>query len=91
MDSVTGGTGLGAVALALGALGVLLAAARLFRGPTAADRAVALDVLTLIVTPAMVAFAVVSGRGIYLDVALVYALLSFLGVIALARYLDRGL
>jgi multicomponent Na+:H+ antiporter subunit F len=33
----------------------------------------------------------VEGRHIYLDVALVYALLSFLGVIAVARYLERGL
>ena len=79
------------IAVVLVAGSVLLAAVRLFRGPTAADRAVALDVLTLVFTPAMVGFAVFSGRGIYLDVALVYALLSFLGVIALARYLDRGL
>ena len=81
----------GIAALALGALGMLLASLRLFRGPTAADRAVALDALTLIITPSMVACAVMSGRAVYLDVALVYALLSFLGVIALARYLDRGL
>jgi len=85
------GNGLGMIALILAALGVLLAATRLFRGPTAADRAVALDVLTLIFTPAMVGYAVLSGRAVYLDVALVYALLSFLGVVALARYLDRGL
>ena len=78
-------------AAGLAAAGVLLAAIRLFRGPTAADRAVALDVLTLVVTPIMVGYAVLSGRSAYLDVALVYALLSFLGVIALARYLDRGL
>ena len=83
--------GPGIVALTLAALGVLLTAFRLFRGPTAADRAVALDVLTLIFTPVMVGYAVLSGRAVYLDVALVYALLSFLGVIALARYLDRGL
>ncbi len=78
-------------AMVLAGAGVFLAATRLFRGPTAADRAVALDVMTLIFTPAMVGYAVLSGRVIYLDVALVYALLSFLGVIALARYLDRGL
>ena len=83
--------GPGIVAVVLAAGGVLLAATRLFRGPTAADRAVALDVLTLVFTPVMVGYAVLSGRSVYLDVALVYALLSFLGVIALARYLDRGL
>ena len=79
------------IAAGLASAGVLLTAVRLFRGPTAADRAVALDVLTLIVTPIMVGYAVLAGRSVYLDVALVYALLSFLGVIALARYLDRGL
>ena len=32
-----------------------------------------------------------AGRFIYLDVALVYGLLSFLGVLAVARYLEDGL
>lgn len=84
-------SGPGMLAIFLVAGAVLLAATRLFRGPTAADRAVALDVLTLVFTPVMVGYAVISGRAVYLDVALVYAVLSFLGVIALARYLDRGL
>ncbi|MCD4690978.1 cation:proton antiporter [bacterium] len=78
-----------ALVLAVGA--VLLAVTRLVRGPTAADRAVALDVLTLIFVPGMVALAVWSGRKIYLDVAPVYGVLSFLGVMSLARYFDRGL
>ena len=36
-------------------------------------------------------YAHVSGRFIYLDVALVYGVLSFLAVLAVARYLERGL
>ncbi len=79
------------IALALAAGAVLLAVIRLLRGPTAADRAVALDVMTLVFVPAMVALAVVSGRKIYLDVALVYGVLSFLGVMSLARYFDKGI
>ncbi len=79
------------IALALAAGAVLLAVLRLLRGPTAADRAVALDVMTLVFVPGMVALAVFSGRKIYLDVALVYAVLSFLGVMSLARYFDRGI
>ena len=47
-------SGLSTLAVILAALAVLLAASRLFRGPTAADRAVALDVLTLVFTPVMV-------------------------------------
>ncbi len=79
------------IALVLAAGAVLLAVLRLLRGPTAADRAVALDVMTLVFVPGMVALAVLSGRQIYLDVALVYGVLSFLGVMSLARYFDRGI
>jgi len=69
----------------------LLALYRFLKGPSVADRVVAFDVLTIIAVTGIVFTALAEGRGIYLDVALVYALLSFLGVIVVARYLDRGL
>lgn len=69
----------------------LLAFYRFLKGPSAADRVVAFDVLTIISITAIVLTALAEGRGIYLDVALVYALLSFLGVIVVARYLERGM
>ncbi len=80
---------LGAALLAGAAF--LLALYRFFKGPSDADRVVAFDVLTIVSITGIVLAAHVEGRGIYLDVALVYALLSFLGVIAVARYLERGL
>jgi multicomponent Na+:H+ antiporter subunit F len=70
---------------------IVLATIRLLAGPTAADRAVALDSLTIMALSLIAIIAVIAGRIIYLDVALVYALVSFLGVVALARYLERGL
>jgi len=66
----------------------LLALGRFIKGPTPADRVVAFDILTVISITFIVLAALIEGRGIYLDVALVYALLSFLGVIAIARYLE---
>ncbi len=72
-------------------MGVLLAAVRFVKGPTAADRTVALDVLTIISTALIVLIALFVNRVIYLDVALVYAILSFIGVIAVARYIEGGL
>ena len=66
----------------------LLALGRFVKGPTAADRVIAFDVLTIISITFIVLSALLEGRGIYLDVAIVYALLSFLGVIAVARYLE---
>ncbi len=69
---------------------VLLALVRFLLGPTRLDRVLAFDVLTVIAITFIVLAALIEGRGIYLDVALVYALLSFLGVIVVARYLERG-
>jgi multicomponent Na+:H+ antiporter subunit F len=79
------------IASILAGAAFLFALYRFFKGPSAADRVVAFDVLTIIAITGIVLITLVEKRGIYLDVALVYALLSFLGVIVIARYLDRGL
>ncbi|MCD6512028.1 MAG: cation:proton antiporter [Thermoplasmata archaeon] len=73
------------------ALAIALSAYRLIKGPSSADRAVALDALTNITTALLALIAVISARFIYLDVALVYAILAFIGVIAIARYLEGGI
>lgn len=70
--------------------GIVLSFIRLIKGPTIADRAVSLDVMTIIAISIIVYIAAITGRIIYLDVALVYGLISFLGVVAIARYLERG-
>lgn len=80
-----------ALAATLAGLALLLALYRFLKGPSSGDRVVAFDVLTIVSITGIVLIALVEGRGIYLDVALVYALLSFLGVIVIARYLERGL
>ena len=78
------------IAASLMGVAFLLALWRFLVGPSAADRVVAFDVLTIISVTGIALIALVEGRGIYLDVALIYALLAFLGVIAVARYLERG-
>jgi multicomponent Na+:H+ antiporter subunit F len=78
------------LAAILSALAFLLALFRFIKGPTPADRVVAFDVLTIVAITGIILVALAEGRGIYLDVALVYALLSFLGVIVIARYLEKG-
>lgn len=64
---------------------------RMILGPTTADRVVALDAMTIISISLIAFIASQSMRIIYLDVATVYALISFLGVIAVARYIERGI
>ncbi|AEH24833.1 monovalent cation/H+ antiporter complex subunit F [Pyrococcus yayanosii] len=79
------------VYLALIAIATLLSMYRVFRGPTIVDRLVAVDIMTTITTGLMVLFALYYKRMIFLDVALIYAVLAFGGVIAFARYLEGGL
>lgn len=74
---------------ALVILGVTLAAIRLIKGPTLADRIVALDLMTI----QLVAFgglaALQADSAAFLDVAVVLALVGFLATVCLARYLER--
>jgi multicomponent Na+:H+ antiporter subunit F len=78
------------LAVILAALALLMALARFIIGPNPTDRVIAFDVMTIVSISGIVFAALIEGRGIYLDVALVYALLSFMGVIVIARYLEKG-
>ena len=71
--------------------GLFAAAVRFVKGPTAGDRSVALDTLTTIMVAGLVLLAFVFDRIIYIEVALVYGVLGFIGVIVLARYLEGAL
>jgi multicomponent Na+:H+ antiporter subunit F len=73
------------------ALGLVFAAIRFVKGPTAGDRTVALDTITTIGVSGLTLLAYVFQRFIYVDVALVYAVLGFIGVIVIARYLEGAL
>lgn len=77
-------------ALVLVAL-MLLAMVRLFKGPTAADRVVALDAINTQVVAAMIVLAVVFRQFIFVDVAIIYALLAFVGTLYIAKYLGGEL
>ncbi|EEA02798.1 multiple resistance and pH regulation protein F [Burkholderia sp. H160] len=70
---------------------ILFGVIRLVVGKTLVDRIVAIDMLTVISLSLIALYAQASGRFVYIDVALVYALLSFLAVLAIARFLERGL
>ncbi len=68
------------------ALGLL----RLLLGPKAPDRIVAADTLAVIATAGLVVLSLTLGSALYLDVALVYGVLAFVGVVALARIIEGG-
>ena len=77
--------------LAIIGLAIFLCLLRVLKGPTAPDRAVALDTMATITTALLVFLGFIFDRYIYLDVALVYAVLTFIGSVAIARFLEKGI
>ena len=63
---------------------------RLIKGPHAADRMVAGDSMDVLVSIAMMLYSLYSGRGIYLDIAIISAMLGIIDTMLVGRYLDKG-
>ena len=78
------------LALVLLVISMALAFFRLVRGPQAADRVVALDLISVLIVAFLAAYAVHAGDTSFLDVGIAYALVAFLGTVALARFLMRS-
>ena len=70
-------------------IAVVLAFVRLVLGPSLPDRVVALDLMTTLGMGVIATYAIVNDDPIFLDVAIVLALVSFLGTIAFAYYVER--
>lgn len=69
-------------------LGSYMCLYRLARGPTAPDRIVAIDILGIILVGFCAILSLLRGEDYYMSIALAWALLSFLGSVALAKYLE---
>lgn len=74
-----------ATVIALLAIGVV---GRLAAGPTVPDRAVALDTMNTFVISLMMVFAAVYDSVVMVDIAIVYAALSFVGTMFFARFIE---
>lgn len=70
-------------------LALLLTFVRVLRGPTMADRVVAIDLMASLAIGVIAVYAIASDNPVVLDIALVLALLSFLGTVAFGFYLER--
>jgi multicomponent K+:H+ antiporter subunit F len=69
---------------------ILMAAYRVIAGPSQPDRVIALDVIAINMVGLILVLDIKSGQRVYIDAALVIALLSFLGTVSLAKYLAGG-
>jgi multicomponent Na+:H+ antiporter subunit F len=69
---------------------IIIALVRVFLGPTVPDRIVALDTINTIVVVVMVILGAAFKEMILIDVAIVYALLSFVATLFIAKYIEKG-
>ena len=77
------------IVLPLLVLGVIFAFIRLLQGPALPSRVIALDMMAVLGIGIIVVYAVVSNQPVFIDVAAVLALVSFLGTVAFAAYVER--
>lgn len=67
----------------------LLVFVRLVRGPATVDRVIALDLLITIGIAIITTYSILSGDSTFLDIAMILALIAFLGTVAFAYYLEK--
>ena len=63
---------------------------RLLRGPTVPDRIAALDTMGVCTLATTAVFCMMMRTGAYFDIILVVGILTFIGTVSLARYIERG-
>ncbi len=77
------------ISLTLVMISIVLVFVRVLRGPSLPDRVMGLDMIGLMAVSVIVLTAIVSGEAVLIDAAIALALVSFLGTLAFARFIER--
>jgi len=78
------------VILPLLSISILVAFIRLFKGPLVADRVITLDLIITTGIGMITVYSIRSAQPIFLDVAMILALIAFLGTLAFSFYLEKN-
>ncbi|WP_372985862.1 K+/H+ antiporter subunit F [Marinobacter sp.] len=78
------------ITIAMVTLAALLNVYRLIKGPDAPDRVLALDTLYINAIALIILLGITLGTRMYLESALLIAVMGFVGTVAMAKYLKRG-
>ena len=79
------------IVLAIVGIAALMAVYKLVRFPDTASKVAVLDVITTVTTGVLVIFSAIFDTPFVLDIAVVYAILSFAAVVLISRYLERSI
>ncbi|MEE4250343.1 MAG: K+/H+ antiporter subunit F, partial [Alcanivoracaceae bacterium] len=78
------------ITIAMVTVAALLNVYRLIKGPDAPDRVLALDTLYINAIALIILLGLTLGTRMYLEAALLIAVMGFVGTVAMAKYLKRG-
>lgn len=67
---------------------VALCIYRIIRGPTAADRMVAIDILGIVIVIYCVFYSLITGIDFYMTIAIAWSILGFVSTLTLAKFLE---
>jgi multicomponent Na+:H+ antiporter subunit F len=70
-------------------LSVILVFIRFLKGPSLADRVISLDMLILMAIGIIVVYSIIYNQSTFLDIAMLFALIAFLGTVAFAYYIEE--
>lgn len=70
-------------------ISVILTFIRLFKGPDVVDRVIALDLIITIGIGIITVYSIRTQQEVLLDVAIILALIAFLGTVAFSYYLEK--
>jgi multisubunit Na+/H+ antiporter MnhF subunit len=70
---------------------IVLAFIRFIKGPAVTDRILSLDTITIMITAVLVFLSLFFERSIYIDVAFIFGVISFIGITIFGRFLEKGI
>jgi multicomponent Na+:H+ antiporter subunit F len=77
------------ISIVLVGVSFFISMARVVQGPSTADRVVAMDLISMLVIGFISLYCIEVNQEVYLNATIILALVSFLSVIAIARYVER--
>jgi len=78
------------VALAILVFAMLLMLYRVVKGPTTADRVIALDSIGVALISVVALLSILLATTMYFEVILLLSILAFIGTVAFSKFLERG-
>lgn len=77
------------VSMVILSISILITLARFIIGPTLPDRVISLELIALIIIAIIALYSMMTEEAVFIDIAVIISLISFLGTIAFSYYLER--